>query len=159
MIARLRHRHRHMVGWVGALAIAGFAVALAARPPRPVVPAEPEAAPLDTSSWSELGGGHGIRALRQRRGGRQMISLRRPPGLPSPDLLVYWAPEGAAGSALPTEAVLLGPLGEPGSHRFELPGAAPAGSLVVYSLGHDRILESTELDSIRLADPGTGVTP
>lgn len=151
MIARLRNRHPQMLGWVGAVACLGFVAALALRPGPAFVSST---LPRDTSSWSVVGAPGGVLALRERESGREWVSLERPSGLSSPDLLVYWAPTAGDESTLPAEAVLLGPLGDPGVRRFELPQAETSGILIVYSLGHDRIEMTEPLISIRLEDHG-----
>ena len=145
MIARLRRRHARMTAWVGVVALVGLLAALAARPSRPVV------ATIETAGWSDVGTS-GIRALRERRAARQWVSLETPPALVSPDPLVYWTPREDVTSDLPGDVVLLGPLGDRGISLYELPVADTAGSLVVYSLGHDVVLAAEPLISIQLAE-------
>lgn len=149
MIAPLRRRHRLLVAWVGAIALAAFVAALAARPPRPL---NPGPARTDTSSWAAFGPDGGIRAIRERESGREWVRVARGPRLVSPDLLVYWAPAGGAGAELPVGAVLLGPLGDPGVRHYELPASDTPGVILIFSLGHDRLVATQPLGSVGLID-------
>ena len=151
MIARLRRRHRLLVGVLSVVVVLAFIAALSARPAPVIAPSMREGAeplPYDTSSWTAFG--PGLRAIRERESGRERLLIERRPGLSSPDLLVYWAADAPAAGDLPTDAVLLGPLGDPGIHDFGLPAGEAAGTLILYSLGHGRMLAVEPLGSVRL---------
>ena len=153
MIARLRRRHRLLVGVLAVIVVLAFIAALTARPAPAITPSTREGTeplPSDTSSWTAFGPGAELRAIREREPGRERLLIERRPGLSSPDLLVYWAADATAEDDLPPDAVLLGPLGDPGVHDFNLPAGEAAGALILYSLGHGRILSVEALGSVRL---------
>ena len=141
MIARLRGRHRTLVIWVGAIALAGFIVALLARPPRPI---EPRLRSVDTTFWTSFGPEERLRAAILGEPGNEYVSVARAPRLVGPDLLVYWAPGDAGGRG----QVFLGALGDPGVYRYRLPSTREGGTLVIHSLGHDEVLAFHPVDDL-----------
>lgn len=151
MIAPLRRWHRLLVGTVALVALAGLVAALAARPTVPRTAGSPRP---DTTSWAAFGPGGQLRAIRERESSRDSIRVARGPRLVAPDLLVYWAPAVADGR-LPVDAVLLGPLGDPGVRRYELPASAEPGVVLVYSRGHDELVATQPLASVGLVDHGS----
>lgn len=67
--------------------------------------------------------------------------------LVEPDLLLYWAASQPSGDALPAEAKLLGAFGE--SKTFPLPrNAAQGGYLVLYSLAHQSVIDTTAVEKL-----------
>lgn len=64
----------------------------------------------------------------------------------APDLLAYGTAQSGPMSALPPDAVLLGPLSvsEPSSVDF----SAEVRSVVLFSLGHGNVIETVDLSSI-----------
>jgi hypothetical protein len=142
MIARLRARHRRWIAWIGALTLAGFVSALAARPERPL---EPPPRPPDPGSgaWKEIGPDNQLRAVLATAG---RVRIERGQRLVSPDLLVYWAPR--SGDGLPPDAVLLGSLGDPPGRDFGLPEGASEGVLVIFSGGRNEVVAVQPVDEI-----------
>ncbi len=146
MIARLRGRHRRLVVWVGAIALAGFIAALLARPPRPI---EPRLRSVDTTGWTSFGPEERLRASLLGEPGDEYVNVARAPRLVGPDLLVYWSPDaGAPGDAGGRGQVLLGALGDPGVYRYRLPSSRDGGTLVVYSLGHEEVVALHPVDDL-----------
>ncbi|MEM7480959.1 MAG: hypothetical protein AAF481_07270 [Acidobacteriota bacterium] len=149
MIRSLRRRHRWM--WI-ALAVALpllFVLALAARPEFPLTAHAPAtAAPPPTTSDDDLFPDHPLSARLGAGPGGPRLWVDRPPGrsVEGPDLLLYWSVRGGSGDGtrLPADARLLGPL-TAGRSTFDLP-TANAGELVVYSLGHHRVVVRSSLD-------------
>ncbi len=148
MIARLRRRHRRLVGWVGTVAAIGVAAALTARPARPVQPGPPA---VDTSGWTVLdvysrpaGSGDRLRAALEGSPGNEWLILERRPGLASPDLLVYLTELDRK-----ADAVLLGSLGDPGIYRYRLPAHRERDLVWVWSRGgHEHSVSFHRLDDL-----------
>jgi hypothetical protein len=67
-------------------------------------------------------------------------------GEPRPDLLAYWSASAGTSSELPTDAVLLGSVGDQ-AREFKLPdvGATP-GSIVLFSLARFEVVASVPLE-------------
>lgn len=89
---------------------------------------------------------------------RRVLELKPLRPLIKPDVLVYWTPERFSGATLPQDAHLLGRIGGTSVRRFVLPdhgplqgAAAPnhAGSLVLYSLGHQEVVTVAVLPALR----------
>lgn len=77
-------------------------------------------------------------------GGALNIAPLQEPRLP--DLLVYWSSDSAVGAVVPEDSHLLGRLAG-SERRFLLPQAAAtqAGSLYLYSLGHQELVDAVAL--------------
>jgi hypothetical protein len=70
------------------------------------------------------------------------VVLRPEQTVDEPDLLLYWAEDAPPGNALPPRARLLGSFAA--GKVFILPvGSERAGHLVLFSLAHQRIFDST----------------
>lgn len=144
MIARLRRRHLQVQGVLAILVAVGVILALSLRKE---IPAGPVAAPLDAfrpsegqtlwesrAVFSELPSL--VRLLEAAGRFSVEITPERDPLLP--DLLLYWSPIDRS-AVLPTGAHFLGRLSGTQTRRFHLPGS-PAGSLYLFSLGHQRMV-------------------
>jgi hypothetical protein len=154
VIAPLRRRHRL---WTGALALlvpAGFALAIARRPPRPELPAIPaallDAAPagLDALFAADVSVARVRMTARVLRGqGRLWLELDPDGDLRQPDVLVYWSPAAETQGRLPADSHLLGRLAGARARRLPLPAAAVPGSgqIVLYSLGHQELVGALPL--------------
>jgi len=158
VIRPLRRRHLRMIG---ALAIAtpiGFAAGLWARldraPARPLPGAVAAGSLALGRTFLDEEGLWGGTAIRTRIGESSapgeaaavVLELTPAADLRAPDLLVYWSASEAAGTGLPDDALLLGPLAATGPARFVLPAAARGGGrLIVYSLAHGRLVAAAGL--------------
>ena len=156
MIRPLRRLHRWAIAGLAVVLPVVFALGLAARRPNPVstLPAAlapPASALVGGRSLGRLWPGLEIEA----RVGRDPADPARPvllliPASPpeAPDLLVYWAPEGATASpTLAPGAVLVGSLAGTAPQAFQLPAeaAAESGSAVLYSLAWGRVVAAATL--------------
>ena len=104
---------------------------------------------MDTRTLTEFGPEGQLRAALAGEPGNEFVSVARGPRLISPDLLVYWAPgKGAPGDHEGSGMVLLGPLGDPGVHRYQLPAFRESGSLVISSLPYESPVASTSIDTL-----------
>lgn len=159
MIHPLRRRHR----WITmALAVGlpiAFIAGLAVRKPIPTTENAPSAlmAPPDivfsqllfdkSDLWANLK--ITTRLYADQQPARQLaVELHPQDDLKAPDLLVYWHPEPAVQTEqLPDEAYLLGALAGTQMGRFILPAPAltQEGSLILYSLAHQKIIATTTL--------------
>ncbi len=76
---------------------------------------------------------------------RVHLTLRPDTPLPSPEVLVYWASKSA--SELPDDARLLGRLNGVAPRSFIVPEAnrGESGHLILYSLAHDEVVETLQL--------------
>ena len=153
MIRSLRRRHGAILLGLAAVVPLLAVVALLARPTLPIGPA-PIPAPT-TDEWTALLSEGRVRALIESDGGREWLHLKRNPALIAPDVLVYWT------SAIPRQrggpgddAVLLGPLGDAGTHTYDLPLRETPGVVLLYSLGHATVVGSTPVGSIARLDRG-----
>src|SRR5262249_52756502 len=153
----LRTRHRRAMLALALALPAAVAVALAARPapPRPLPPPVLRGAgALERVLWHDEFGDATLRiraALRFAHGrarARREHELAPPPRGPRPEIgahsaighpapLVYGAASEPIGTALPADAILLGPLWPSLPGRLALPdGGHAAGHLIVYDLPH-----------------------
>ncbi len=148
MIAPLRRRHRVMVTLLLIAVPVGLVLALAARPPVPVVEGLPAALAAgpgfgggDVESYDVFGElGVAVRSYHAADGAVLELTPAEP--LARPDVLVYWSGETAS-DRLPDGAVLLGALSDR-ARTYSVPAAAAgrAGHLVLYSLGHQEVVAS-----------------
>ena len=162
MIAPLRRRHRWTTAVLAVAVPVLYVVALAARPDEPVVVSLPP-------EWSPAPAGK-VEAdlglliedppvvVRARGDGSSDVKswgLELEPIEPiaRPKMLVYWSASPPTAGRLPEAATLLGGLAGRHARTFELPVAARghAGTLVLYSLGHQEIVASAPLPAIGVA--------
>ena len=132
MIAPLRRRHRVMTVL---LAVAVPAVLVAALGSRRAVPASRLPATLAAGPTTST-------ATVRSHDGSVEIAL---PATVAPGLLAYWTSQDVSGR-LPDDAVLLGPVGGSRLRTFPLPHDADSGRIVIYSLGHQEVVEILPLD-------------
>lgn len=151
MIARLRRRHASLIGSVTIVVPVLVVLALALRPEAPImvtagtVPA--------TDEWTPLDPGESLHALLESEGNREWLHLVREGAFVAPDVLVYWSSERiAADEPFPVSAVLLGALEGVGAQTLNLPARDVSGVLTLYSLGHQAIVATTPVSSIRRLD-------
>lgn len=132
---------------MGLCALGGLGVALAARVPPPVMPtlpaplaasARPAGAPLSSSDTLWTGA-----ALRTERFPELLLLSPLEP-LRVPDPLLYFSATAPEGEALPEHARLLGAVSDAPEQPFPLPAEAQ-GHLILYSLGHDRVVAHAAL--------------
>jgi hypothetical protein len=162
MILVQRRRHLAVFSALAVVLPTLFVSALLSRDPLPVEDAIPTALDLRESppaveglAWTRTGAlwdALGIEVAAVPGDGRvERVGLRptRDPQLPK--ALVYWAPGTEPRGALPEDAVLVGSLAGGRPVLLALPGeaAAVAGRLVVYSLGHQRVMAESEAPRIR----------
>ncbi len=165
MIAPLRRRHRLMTASLAVVVPVLYVVALTARPDEPVAQlpaalASPPAGELD-NDFGELFTDPQI-VVRSRSDGTTWwleLEPRRP--IARPEVLAYWSRSAATGR-LPEDAYLIGSLTGDRTRAFELPREAlgRAGTLVLYSLGHQEIVASTRLPAFGWAadeDPAAAI--
>lgn len=154
MIAALRVRHRRASAALGALAPAVLVLAIVARTP---IPSDPSGGALDAGpelpegsdrrlSWSDE-----ALALRVRdpaSGAAPVLELAPRRALEAPDVLVYWSPGAVERLDVPPpEASFVGTLAGARRRTFALPALARErpGTVVLYSLGHRRVVLSADL--------------
>ncbi len=150
MITRLRRRHRSMTTVAALVALVGVAGALAFRAspdiPRAEILAPDSAGPDGDVFWSSdrvfEAWPSDVRLLRAADGVALEIDPRGE-GL-TPDVLVYWAPQAEPRDKVPESAQLLGRLAGTQARRFTL-RATTAGSLYLYSLGHQTLVATGRL--------------
>jgi len=151
MIRSLRRRHATMIVGIALIVPILAVLALAARPVPPIMAAA--AATPSTGNWTALGPRGGVHAFVESESGREWLHLVRDEEFVSPDVLVYWSPEPpATDEPFPSGAVLLGALGDPGAHTFNLPARDVGGVLLLYSLAHQSVVAATPLNQIRRLD-------
>jgi hypothetical protein len=162
----LRRTHRRVVSAL-ALALPGaIAVALAARPapsapaPLGVAALDAPAAPLRNADWEGRAGDPSL-ALVARLGTLDAdattpaldLDVRSRHG--QPETLAYWSARDA-GSALPDDAILLGPVDVQRTQRLVLPAAArsAAGVLLLYRIAQGTVIARLALPAADLAADG-----
>ena len=89
---------------------------------------------------------HAIRTELYRDAQNTYVVLRPAEDLGEPDLLLYWAGSIPNENALPAEARLLGSF-NPG-RAFALPNENRAGNLMLYSLAHQRAVDTATLEKM-----------
>jgi hypothetical protein len=153
MIAPLRARHRL---WTTTLAVALpalYVLALLARTQVPAVELPPalaeDAGGEVVREATDLFADHAVTTRVRRAGDRFRVELEPVAPIVSPAVLVYWSPS-PAGEALPAESFLLGSLAGVRARAFDLPAAALGrdGWLVLYSLGHQQVIDAAALAAI-----------
>ncbi len=163
MIAPLRKRHRRTVSALAVLVPALYVLALAARPDPPVVDALPPALADPTpgevlSDYGALFTGQAIAARLRGDGAARWVELEPREPVARPEVLVYWAPGSEGGyDRLGDGAVLLGALAGARPRAYPLPDAALGrdGRLVLYSLGHQEVVDSAPLPAVTAPSVGT----
>ncbi|MEM8993891.1 MAG: hypothetical protein AAGF23_03755 [Acidobacteriota bacterium] len=162
MIASLRRRHRWMmVGLTAGLPVL-LAASLVDRPGMPSGDLPGEL--LASASGQALAGGEV--AFTEHRGSvtrfEDALQLELASGLRAPDVLAYWSSTAADPSAgLPRDARLLGAV-DPARANLYAVDAADSGHLVLYSLGHQTVVDSAALGAVAgfdPPDPSPGITP
>jgi hypothetical protein len=143
-----------MIFVLGPISLGVLALALTSRGAAPLVPVLPawSAAPRSEGAvlWEREDLFPGWPARLSVRADRSAeLKALRP--LVAPDVLVYWTPDAAVDlGSLPADAHLVARLGGTAVHRFTLPAhdvPAPAGALVLYSLGHQEVVAAAVLPS------------
>ncbi len=158
MIAPLRRRHRWTTAALAVALPVAYVVALAARPDEPVVDKLPPAlapavaGPVD-ADLGLLIEDPPLAARTRGEGSRWWLELEPVSAVVRPEVLVYWSPSPAKAGRLPADAYLMGGLAGARARAFELPAAAlgNAGTLVLYSLGHQETVASAHLPPIGYA--------
>jgi hypothetical protein len=148
VIRELRRRHTSLIVGVALTVPLLVVLALTMRPTPPVMAAAGSAP--STDSWTALGPKNGVRALVESQGGREWLHLVRDDSFVEPDVLVYWSPESFPDDEpMPPSTVLLGALGDPGAHTFNLPAREVSGILMLYSLPHRTTVGAMPVGQIR----------
>jgi hypothetical protein len=93
---------------------------------------------------------HAVATRLRRGGGGFQVELAPETAIAAPAVLVYWSPAAATEKELPAEAFLLGSLAGTRARAFDLPAAALGrdGWLVLYSLGHQQVLDAAALAAV-----------
>ncbi len=155
MIAPLRRRHRWLTTVLAVVVLALYVAALAGRPAPPIVETLP--AELMTSGTGEVVDElgelftHPITTRIRSEGAQWQVELEPREPLARPEVLVYWAPDDeATSSGLPSDAFLLGALAGTRERALTLPGPVLGrpGRLLLYSLGHQEIVDSASMPAI-----------
>ncbi len=151
MIRPLRKRHARVMRVLAVVLPVGFVAALLAREEPQVSGRLPDEGPiLEAPMRTEQRVFAGLDILTRvgRTEGRTVVELEPREELRVPDLIVYWtstvAPTDAGDDALPSDAHLLGALGEH-ARRFALPRNASGGSLVLYDMGNSEVVAMAPL--------------
>jgi len=150
--ASLRRRHRQATLALAAFGPIALAVALAARPPRPdtTLPDALVGDPPGGAVLSERADAFASLAidLRVREGDADASVVELAPRVDpqEPDLLVYWAADGAAQDRLPDAARFLGRLAGTDVRRFALPTGARDGRIHLFSLGHGAWIDAAAIE-------------
>ena len=158
MIRPLRARHRRMIVVLAIAVPTLFGLGLRARraiPPIVNLPAALEAPVFDddaviVSQSKQIPGAMGVTIRRLRpavAGGAERLFVEITEDPHRPELLAYWAAQGAApGMGLPEDARLLGPLLPTVAALYDLPASGDVpGTLVLYSLAQAEVVDSIEL--------------
>ena len=162
MIAPLRRRHRWMTATFAVVVPVLYVVALAARPDEPVVARLPaalaEAAAGEAiDDFGELLADPAVVVRSRSDGSSWWIELDPSGPIARPEVLVYWSRSSATAGRLPEDAYLIGSLAGDRARAFKLPEAAlgRAGTLVLYSLGHQETVASTRVPAFGWAPAAT----
>ncbi len=176
MIAPLRRRHRLMTASLAVVVPVLYVVALTARPEETtaVLPlALSEGSTADSgkagganpgdldNDFGELFTDPRVVVRSRSDGTTWWLELEPRQPITRPEVLVYWSRSAATGR-LPEDAYLIGSLAGDRARAFELPQEAlgRAGTLVLYSLGHQEIVASTRLPAFGWAadeDPAAAI--
>lgn len=144
MIQPLRIAHRRAFGVLAVTLPVVLFAGLAARHPRPT--ALPTAVPAPGALVKKaegLWGKHEIGSEFYQDTQHTYVELWPARGLEEPDLLLYWAADNPQ-NTLAADARLLGTFA-PGKF-FALPETAGTGYLVLYSLGHQSVVDTAALE-------------
>ncbi|MEM7586764.1 MAG: hypothetical protein AAF560_25465 [Acidobacteriota bacterium] len=151
MIAPLRRRHRWMTAILAVVVLGLYVAALAGRPAAPrtseLPAARVEPAGEVVAEYDDLFRHPITTRVRSSAAGWQLELTPSQP-LAKPEVLVYWTSEGETGGpGLPADAFLLGALAGARPRTMTLPAAAQGrpGQLLLYSLGHQEIVDSGTL--------------
>lgn len=153
MIASLRRRHRFMFLGLSAGLPVLLAAALLDRPAIPAANLPGEL--LARASGDQLAAGDAAFSNHRATIARFADSLELQMGsaLRAPDVLAYFSTAGGDVEAgLPQDARLLGAVDPNRPNLYPL-AADATGHLVLYSLGHQRVLDSAHLDAVPGAAP------
>lgn len=167
MIRRLRRRHRTIIVGLCLLVPPAYALSLATRHPEalttrlPLALSDPAAPPWQVLAVRQVLVGKIVlstRLLADSASPRHLVLELAPVTDPrEPDPLVYWSPDPAPSQGgLPAGAFLLGHLAGTRIRSFALPADAVGreGRVVLYSLGHQRLIGEFALATTSLL--GTG---
>ncbi len=166
MIQPLRRRRRWMMAAITIVLPVVFIAGLAVRKPIPATEDTPSALTVPqaisfshllfekTDLWPDLKIITRVYAD-QQPAERLAVELHPQDYLKIPDLLVYWHPQPAIQTdKLPDDAYLLGALAGTKTLRFILPEPAMTqdGSLILYSLAHQKIIATTMLPTSKFIE-------
>ncbi|MGH7595223.1 MAG: hypothetical protein ACREOI_02675 [bacterium] len=166
MIQPLRRRHRWMMAAITVILPVVFVAGLAVRKPIPATENIPAASTSPSSMafthllfektdlWPELKITTRVYAD-QQPAERLAVELHPQDYLKIPDLLVYWHPQPSIQTdKLPDGAYLLGALAGTQKLRCILPEPAMTqdGSLILYSLAHQKIIAATMLPTSKFIE-------
>ena len=154
MIAPLRQRHRWMFIGLTAVLPALVAAAWLQRPTMPTSSLPGEL--LASASGDELASGDAGFADHRAQLSRfdSSIELLVQDPLRAPDVLAYLSSAGTSGDALPPDARLLGAVHPTRTNVYAL-GASESGELLLYSLGHQALIDRATLTALRDAAPAS----
>ncbi len=151
MIAPLRRRHFHMFVMLAVLLPVAVALAIGARPGDSSRASEA----VESESLGQLlverpdlfsTVDASVRVFDTSNGGR-LLAVTPSAAVRTPDTLIYWlsgtpSADAAAADGLPSGARLLGPLR---NTAYPLPSEATNGRIILYSLGHQEVLDQGAL--------------
>lgn len=157
MIQRLRSRHLALSFLAAATAPTIFVFALMDRKPTPLDGTPLTVSQSDVSSViDEIAGRDvtlgdavlyaGLHEPVDASAGVYLTLARRTAGRTGADVLMYW--QQTAQDALSKDAFLLGPLPADATQRVDLPTAVPTGFVVFYSLAHQEVLATLNLEDL-----------
>ncbi|HTF88440.1 MAG TPA: hypothetical protein VK843_08525 [Planctomycetota bacterium] len=154
MIRSLRSRHRRTFVLLAVVLPIGLAMAFSSRVSVPASPSVPQAdrlvaRPIDapvrdavvTSARAQLR----LRIWSPGTDGTRVLELTPRRDLELPDVLVYWSATDS-NEGLPAKSLLLGSLAGTEARLFSLPKEARGGRLFLYSLAHQELVASLELE-------------
>lgn len=158
MIAPLRQRHRLMFIGLAAVLPALVAAAWLQRPAMPTsnLPGELLASTTGDELTSGDAGFTDHRAQLSRFESSIELVMQDP--LRAPDVLAYLSTAGSAGDRLPSDARLLGAVHPSRANVYALDASA-SGELLLYSLGHQALIDRATLTALRGAAPTQPTTP
>ncbi|MGH7457073.1 MAG: hypothetical protein ACRENG_37330 [bacterium] len=166
MIHPLRRRHRWMTVAISIVLPIAFVAGLTVRKPIPATENVPAASMTPSSAafshllfeksdlWPDLKITTRVYAD-QQPAARLAVELHPQDYLKIPDMLVYWHPQPSIQTdKLPDEVYLLGALAGTEKLRFILPEPAMTqdGSLILYSLAHQKIIAATMLPTSKFIE-------
>jgi len=147
MIQPLRNYHRFIFEVLGLLLPLIFLLGLAVRPS--VTKSVNAAALPGGQKISELTGAwkhHSITSRLYTDGSTVLLQIQPASNLNEPDLLLYWSTEPAPPTSdVLKNATLFGAF--EANHLYQLPPDTKRGSLLLYSLAHQRLVDSAALET------------